>query len=135
MRDSVRTTAENCPVEVALEVLGGKWKLVIIEHLRGGTRRFGELRRLMPRITQRVLTRQLRELEADGLVRRTVYPEVPPKVEYTLTELGRSLDPIVARLRQWGERYAVGHQPQDPGLPRAEGCDYVATRTAADASS
>ncbi|GAB3483207.1 winged helix-turn-helix transcriptional regulator [Amycolatopsis cihanbeyliensis] len=115
MRDSVRNTAEHCPVEVALEVLGGKWKLVIVEHLRGGTHRFGELRRSMPRITQRMLTRQLRELETDGLVRRTVYPEVPPKVEYALTDLGHSLEPIVARLRRWGERYAVEPLGSLPG--------------------
>ncbi|HEX6361213.1 helix-turn-helix domain-containing protein [Actinophytocola sp.] len=88
-----------------MEILGGKWKLVILEHLRDGVRRFGELQRLLPAITPRMLTRQLRELEADGIVHRHVYPVVPPKVEYSLTGLGRDLEPLLTQLRAWGERY------------------------------
>ncbi len=88
-----------------MEIVGGKWKLVILEHLVGEVRRFGELQRMMPAVTARMLTRQLRELEADGLVLRTVYAQVPPKVEYSLTEVGSSLEPVLARLRGWGEWY------------------------------
>lgn len=95
----------GCPVEACLEVIGGKWKGVILYHLLGGTKRFNELRRLMPVVTQRMLTRQLRELEADQIVRRTVYPAVPPKVEYSLTEYGQSLEPVLKMLQQWGSTH------------------------------
>jgi len=105
VRDQIQHTSIECPIEVALEIVGGKWKLVILEHLTGGVRRFGELRRTMPAITARMLTRQLRELEADGLVLRTVYTQVPPKVEYSLTDIGRSLKPLLEQLRTWGEWY------------------------------
>lgn len=93
----------GCPIEAVLDVIGGRWKAVILYHLQGGTRRFNELRRLIPGATQRMLTLQLRELEADGIVARKVYAEVPPKVEYSLTEMGRSLAPILAALQQWGQ--------------------------------
>jgi DNA-binding HxlR family transcriptional regulator len=96
---------DYCTIEVAMEVVGGKWKLAILNHLFAGPRRFGRLRRDMPTITQRMLTRQLRELEADGLVTRTVYPQVPPKVEYSLTETGASLRPIARELEAWGHWY------------------------------
>jgi DNA-binding HxlR family transcriptional regulator len=92
-----------CAVELCLEVIGGKWKGAILRHLIDGTRRFGELRRLMPAVTQRMLTTQLRELEDDGVIVRTVYPQVPPKVEYTLSELGASLAPIIALMQRWGD--------------------------------
>jgi len=105
MRDHIARTSTACPTEVALEVVGGKWKLVILEHLVGGVQRFGQLQRALPAVTARMLTRQLRELEADQLVRRTVYPQVPPKVEYSLTEVGRSLEPVLSQLRAWGEWY------------------------------
>jgi DNA-binding HxlR family transcriptional regulator len=105
MRDTVRQAAQRCPTELAMEVVGGKWKLVIVEHLDAGTLRFGELQRSLPGITARMLTRQLRELEADGLVHRTVHAEVPPKVEYSLSDRGRTLVPIIGRLRSWGEDY------------------------------
>ncbi|WTO66572.1 helix-turn-helix transcriptional regulator [Streptomyces sp. NBC_00212] len=88
-----------------MEVLGGRWKLAILKELLAGTRRFSELKRALPRITQRMLTRQLREMETDGLVIRTVYREVPPKVEYSLTEIGRSLDEIAEQLDTWGRWY------------------------------
>lgn len=105
MRDQVRLTGIDCPTEVALGIVGGKWKLVVLEHLVDGVQRFGELQRSMPTITPRMLVRQLRELESDGLVQRTVYAEVPPKVEYRLTPIGRSLEPLLGQLRTWGEWY------------------------------
>jgi DNA-binding HxlR family transcriptional regulator len=95
-------TPEECPVTVTLEVLGGRWKPLALYQLRGGTRRFNELRRMMPGVTQRMLTATLRELERDGLVRREVFPEVPPRVEYTTTERGESLRPILDAMAAWG---------------------------------
>ena len=95
----------GCPVEACLAVVGGKWKGVILFHLLGGTKRFNELMRLMPDVTQRMLTRQLRELEADCVIARKIYPEVPPKVEYSLTEFGQSLEPILKSLQKWGIEY------------------------------
>ncbi|MDP2810951.1 MAG: helix-turn-helix domain-containing protein [Rhodocyclaceae bacterium] len=92
----------GCPVEACFEVIGGKWKGVILFHLLGGTKRFNELLRLIPGVTQRMLTRQLRELEDDGIVARKIYPEVPPKVEYSLTDFGKSLEPLLRHLQQWG---------------------------------
>ncbi|HEV7790033.1 MAG TPA: helix-turn-helix domain-containing protein [Pseudonocardia sp.] len=105
MQPRVDGVADECTVEVAMAVLGGKWKLVILRHLLTGTRRFGELHRAISGVTPRMLTRQLRELEADGLLRRTVYAQVPPKVEYSVTELGESLRDIADRLEQWGRWY------------------------------
>jgi DNA-binding HxlR family transcriptional regulator len=92
-----------CSVEIALDVIGGKWKGVVLYHLLGGVKRFNELRRLIPSVSQRMLTRQLRELEAHGLVNRVVYPVVPPKVEYSLTELGLTLETVLQDLRSWGK--------------------------------
>ncbi|HFJ9439649.1 MarR family transcriptional regulator [Bacillus thuringiensis serovar roskildiensis] len=91
----------SCPVEAMVEVIGGKWKGVILYHLLDGTKRFNELKRLKPNITQRMLTLQLRELEADGIIHREVYREVPPKVEYSLTELGESLRPMILLMMEW----------------------------------
>lgn len=105
MREDVRRMPRSCAVEVAMTVLGGKWKMLILKKLLPGPRRFGELGRLLPGITQRMLTRQLRELESDGLVRRTVCREVPLKVEYALTDTGRSLEHIMAELDRWGVWY------------------------------
>jgi len=93
----------GCPVEATLSLIGGKWKGVVLWHLLQGTLRFNEIRRRLPNVTQRMLTNQLRELEADGFVVRTVYPEVPPKVEYSLSERGRSLEPVLLALKSWGE--------------------------------
>ncbi|PAQ16305.1 ArsR family transcriptional regulator [Bacillaceae bacterium SAOS 7] len=95
----------GCPVQATLEVVGGKWKGVILFHLLSGTKRFNEFRKLMPDITQRMLTLQLRELEKDGVVHREVYREIPPKVEYSLTDFGRTLKPIIVLMRDWGERF------------------------------
>ncbi|NEQ54028.1 MAG: helix-turn-helix transcriptional regulator [Leptolyngbya sp. SIO3F4] len=92
----------GCPVEATLEVVGGKWKGVILYHLLSETSRFNELRRLMPEVTQRMLTKQLRELEADNLISRKVYAEVPPRVEYSMTEYGRTLEPVIKALQAWG---------------------------------
>ncbi|HEX4358673.1 MAG TPA: helix-turn-helix domain-containing protein [Pseudonocardia sp.] len=110
MQPRVDGVADECTVEVAMEVLGGKWKLVILRHLLTGTQRFGELHRAMPGVTPRMLTRQLRELEVDGLLRRTVYAQVPPKVEYSVTELGESLRDIADRLETWGHWYRQHHK-------------------------
>ncbi len=97
---------EECSVRSALAVIGGKWKPVITRYLMLGTRRFGELRKLMPDATQKMLTQQLRELEEDGIVLRKVYHQVPPKVEYSLTEYGRTLAPVLRELCKWGEKHA-----------------------------
>ena len=92
-----------CSVEVALDVIGGKWKGVVLYHLLKGLKRFNELQKLIPGVSQRMLTKQLRELASYGLVKRTVYPVVPPKVEYALTDLGLTLEPVIESLREWGE--------------------------------
>lgn len=94
-----------CPVETTLTLISSKWKVLIVWDLLTGTKRFGELRRSVGNVSQKVLTAQLREMEEDGLVVRKVYPEVPPRVEYTLTELGRSLEPVLSALWNWGETY------------------------------
>lgn len=93
----------GCAVEATLGLIEGKWKGVVLHLLLRGTHRFGEIRRLVPGVTQRVLTNQLRELEADGLIVRRVFPQVPPKVEYSLSLLGCSLEPVLRSLRGWGE--------------------------------
>ena len=92
-----------CPVEVTVDLIGGKWKPVILARLKEGVRRYGELRRLMPTTSEKMLVQQLRELESDGLVRRTVFETVPPQVEYELSEEGRSLTPVLTALYEWGE--------------------------------
>lgn len=109
MRPHVITVAEKCPLEVAMTVLGGKWKLSIMKYLLEGTKRFSELQRLETQLTPRMLTRQLRELEADGLVQRKVHAEVPPCVEYSVTATGASLHKIVEILRDWGNYYRDQH--------------------------
>lgn len=111
MNVRIDEVAEECTVEVAVGVIGGKWKIVILRHLLEGTKRFGELDRALPGITPRMLTRQLRELAADGLVLRTMYPQVPPKVEYSVTEIGESLRSIIDQLEQWGEDYRAHQRP------------------------
>ena len=98
------TPDANCPVTRAVHALGGKWKLHIIFHLMQGVLRFGQLQRAIPKITQQMLTSQLRELEASGIVNRKVYPVVPPKVEYSLTPLGLALRPVTEALADWGQQ-------------------------------
>jgi DNA-binding HxlR family transcriptional regulator len=105
MTNRYRNCSYGCPVEATIDVIGGKWKSVILFHLLERTHRFNELRRLLPDVTQRMLTLQLRELERDGLISRTVYAEVPPKVEYNLTPFGDSLRPIILLMRDWGAEY------------------------------
>ena len=93
----------QCPLTNAMNVIGGKWKIVILGHLLKKEKRFGELNRAIQGITQKMLTQQLRELEKDGIVHREIYKEIPPKVEYSLTDFGRSLEPIVNQLWAFGE--------------------------------
>ncbi|NOU73635.1 MarR family transcriptional regulator [Paenibacillus sp. LMG 31458] len=95
----------NIPVEATLDVIGGKWKVVILCHLDKGDKRTSELKRLMPEITQKMLTQQLRELEQDGMVKRTSYDQVPPKVVYSLTDYGWSFKPILDAMCNWGEQH------------------------------
>ena len=96
---------EDCPTGVILKIMGGKWKTLIIHSLMDGTKRFNELRKIMPFVTQRMLTNQLRELEQDKIITRKVYAEVPPKVEYSLTEIGFALKHILEQLEAWGVCY------------------------------
>lgn len=94
-----------CPVETTLTIIGNKWKVLILRDLMSEKKRFGELKKSIGSVSQKVLTAQLRDMEADGLVTRTVYPEVPPRVEYALTDLGKSLQPVLDSLSKWGESY------------------------------
>ena len=96
-----------CPVEAALERIGGKWKGVALYHLLDGPLRYNELKRQVGNVTQRMLTKQLRELESDGLISRKVFPVVPPHVEYSLTKQGQTLRPILLALREWGQAYTA----------------------------
>lgn len=95
----------RCGVEVSLELIGGKWKGVILWHLTFKTLRFSQLKRRLGTVTQKMLTQQLRELERDKLIHREVYAEVPPKVEYSLTKLGQSLQPVLKSMCEWGQQY------------------------------
>lgn len=94
-----------CPVETTLTLIGDKWKVLILRDLMPGKKRFGELKKSIGTVSQKVLTAQLRDMEANGLLTRTVYAEVPPRVEYELTEMGRSLKPILDAMQNWGEAY------------------------------
>ncbi len=100
-----------CPVETTLSLIGDKWKVLILRDLLPGTKRFGELKRSIGNVSQKVLTAQLRAMEENGLLTRTVYAEVPPKVEYTLTDLGKSLKPILDAMQSWGEDYKSKNSP------------------------
>ncbi|MGA9381951.1 MAG: winged helix-turn-helix transcriptional regulator [Phormidium sp.] len=95
----------TCSVEITLKVIGGRWKVLILRELFVGIKRFGELHRALHGITQKMLTQQLRELEQDGIINRNVYLQVPPKVEYSLTELGETLKPILDAMHEWGLMY------------------------------
>jgi len=99
---------ETCPVSRALEVLDGKWTILVIRDLLGGTKRFGELRQSLGPISPKTLTDRLRGLEESGLVERRIYAEVPPRVEYTLTSAGRTLEPILQALSDWGQSWSIG---------------------------
>ena len=100
-----KATLPACPVETTLTLIGDKWKVLILRDLMPGTKRFGELKKSVGNVSQKVLTAQLRTMEESGLVNRKVYAEVPPRVEYSLTELGKSLKPILDSMRAWGEAY------------------------------
>ncbi len=95
---------DGCPIEVSLEVIGGMWKTLIIRELMGGTRRYSEVHRALSPVTHKMLAQQLRELEKDGVVMRKVYPQVPPKVEYSLSRMGKELIPLMGMMKDWGER-------------------------------
>jgi DNA-binding HxlR family transcriptional regulator len=101
----------GCPLTGAMEVLGGKWRIPILWHLQGGALRYGELRRKIPEASERMITRALRDLEASGLVVRTAYPEVPPRVEYALADAARSLIPVLNRLGEWSAQHL--HAPAE----------------------
>ncbi|MEM7164591.1 MAG: helix-turn-helix domain-containing protein [Planctomycetota bacterium] len=105
----------GCDVEATLSVIGGRWKPVLVCHLLGGRKRFGELRRLTPNATERMITLQLRELEADSVVERHVYAEVPPRVEYELTEFGRSLESILELMQEWGRGFKERRLAEEAG--------------------
>jgi DNA-binding HxlR family transcriptional regulator len=98
-----------CPMTATLEYIGGRWKCVILFYLTAGTRRFGEIAARIPSISRKVLSQQLKELEHDGLITRKQYKEIPPRVEYTLTDLGRSLAPVFKAMSTWGKTYALHH--------------------------
>ena len=102
-----------CPVETTLMLIGDKWKVLILRDLMPGTKRFGELKKSIGNVSQKVLTAQLRAMEENGLVNRKVYAEVPPRVEYSLTQLGRSLKPILDAMQCWGEEYKVQNSRND----------------------
>ncbi len=101
----IKDTTYQCAIEVTLDLIAGKWKALILCHLAMGTTRFSALKRTFPSITQKMLTQQLRELEEDGLITRTVYAQVPPKVEYALTPFGESLLPVIQVMSEWGKNY------------------------------
>ena len=107
----------NCPVEATLDVLGGKWRALIVFQLGHGTLRFGELHRLIPAASSRMLTQQLRELEEHGVVNRKVYAQVPPKVEYSLTAYGRTLQPVLSAMCKWGNEHSVRLEREGKTLP------------------
>ncbi len=95
----------SCPVETTLKIIGGRWKVLILRELFVGIKRFNELQRSLPGITQKMLTQQLREMEKDGIIARQVYPVIPPKVEYSLTSLGETLKPLLEEMHNWGLYY------------------------------
>ena len=107
---TIKKDLPACPVETTLTPIGDKWKVLILRDLLPGTKRFGELKKSIGSVSQKVLTSQLRDMEESGLVNRQVYAEVPPRVEYSLTELGQSLKPILDSMWNWGESYKAQNQ-------------------------
>ena len=118
MRKQRHEIYAQCPVEATLDMIGGKWKGVILFRLAESTRRFGELRKLLPKVSQRTLTQALRELESDGLVLRKVYAEVPLRVEYRLSPRGRTLGPLLTRLKDWGQKHVIDRSSSERLAPR-----------------
>ncbi len=112
----INDKAYVCPVELTLNVVGGKWKVLLLWNMKGGVKRYGELKRLVPGITHKMLTQQLRELEDDGIINRRVYEIVPPRVEYSLTERGEQLRPVLEMMGQWGMQFLTA---EDNNIPQA----------------
>ena len=121
MPETVKQELPACPVETTLMLIGDKWKVLILRDLLPGTKRFGELKKSIGSVSQKVLTAQLRDMEEKGLVHREVYAEVPPRVEYSLTDLGRSLKPILDAMWTWGEGYRI-KTPPSPKAEKAGSC-------------
>lgn len=123
----MKTGNTSCPVETTIDLLGSKWKLLILRELFKGTKRFGELSRGVPGISQKMLTQQLRQMEKDNLILRKVYAEVPPRVEYSLTEIGKSLSPILDAMHKWGAKYMMrrGKTETQKNLGRYESTDKL----------
>jgi DNA-binding HxlR family transcriptional regulator len=142
---SRRIKAENCdpahcPIEVALEVIGGMWKVIVVRELLTGTKRYSELHRGLRHATHKMLAQQLRQLEADGVLTRTVYPVVPPKVEYALTPMGRALGPLLDSMSDWGRRVVAVRdtaprrvRPAAPSAPPSPAPRAAVVRRAAGA--
>jgi DNA-binding HxlR family transcriptional regulator len=107
IRVKINDKEYHCAVDVAMSFIGGKWKAVILWYLRKGPQRFGELRRLIPGITEKMLSMQLRQMEKDGIVERKIFAEVPPRVEYSLTEMGKNMIPMLEKIGEWGRAMAV----------------------------
>jgi DNA-binding HxlR family transcriptional regulator len=99
----------SCPIKLTMDLIGGKWKITILWFLNEGTRRFSEIQRFLPDITQKMLTQQLREMEANNLITRQIFAEMPPRVEYTSTDNGKRLQEIFTQMSQWGNEYALDH--------------------------
>ena len=131
MRPKRLDPKSGCAVELTLSIIGGVWKPLLLFHVLTGKKRFMELTRLIPSATQRMLTLQLRELEADGLFIRHVYAEVPPRVEYVATPLARTLAPVMLSLREWGERYRANQQHLPPMEAHCDATTTAAKRKAA----
>lgn len=110
MKENMENKLPACPVEVTLSLIGDKWKVLILRDLMNHTLRFGELKKSIGSISTKVLTEKLRAMEDDGLVKRRIYAEVPPRVEYSLTDLGSSLDPVLTSLKEWGASYKKSHE-------------------------
>ncbi|WP_136443957.1 winged helix-turn-helix transcriptional regulator [Pacificoceanicola onchidii] len=122
----------GCDVEATLTVIGGRWKPILICRLLSGKKRFGELCRLAPNATERMITLQLRELEADGVIKRTVHAEVPPRVEYEVTEYGRSLQPIIMAMQSWGKDFKTRKYAEEEAAEAADSEHEDTNRKAAN---
>ncbi|MBX2956053.1 MAG: helix-turn-helix transcriptional regulator [Cyclobacteriaceae bacterium] len=112
MRNKVLSDLENCPVTATMGVIGGKWKLLILHLIKNDIRRFGKMSMMLKDISKQMLTTQLRELERDGIIQRVIYPEIPPRVEYSLTDKGRALLPIIDMMKDWGLENIIHKQAE-----------------------
>ena len=127
----MRTRTPACPAETTLAVIGGRWKPVIVYHLLRGTMRYSELRGVIPKVTHKMLTEQLRELEEDGILTRRIYPEVPPRVQYQLTALGKTLGPLLREMCAWAKMYDGARRRPVVGLAGARETDGRPVRSTA----